>query len=76
MGGIEWQDETYGVAKAAKWRASGPLRALMREYRGRKVSQFTNNNSQRKLDGSKAPEVALDRNAHRHPLAMGSIMSL
>ena len=50
MGGIEWEDVTYGEGKAAKWKASGELLGMMRECR---VSLSTNNNYQRKLGGNK-----------------------
>ena len=52
-GGIEWEDVTYGEGKAARWKASGGLLALMRECR---VSLSTDNNYQRKLGGNRGSD--------------------
>ena len=66
---IEWEDRTYSVGvgdgkgKAAKWKASSQLRELMREYgevgseAGDEVLVSVDNNTQRKLGGSKASEL-------------------
>ena len=65
QGGIEWQDATYCWGRAAKWKASSQLQALMDGYAGRGVELETSGglqltvdtNHQRKVSGSNPAEL-------------------